>query len=137
MNQAGPRWKRSPDAQHEITTSPSRSNRSIPRIYLNHDPERHPVQPSKYQQSINLLTFTFKESLLQTAYAAQRSAQCTWLLLSSLPSPCFEAVRHLIPLWLAVFRMVVVVIIFLLFEAAKDALGRLQRIRARLVSQQQ
>lgn len=138
MNITGPRWKRSPDVQDEITNSPSRSNRSIDaRVYANRDSEHHLAQPSKYQQSINLLAFTFKQCLLQTAHAAERSAKCTWLLLRSLPSPCFEAIRHLIPLWLAVFRMVMVVTIVLLFEVAKNALGRLQRLRACVVSQQQ
>lgn len=83
-----------------------------------------PVQPANVKQVVCFLTFTLKESILQTIYTIQQNLKCTWLLIRELPKPYTDSIRILIPLWLTVFHAVFLVVFALARRVSSDALDR-------------
>lgn len=92
------------------------------------------VQPADVKQVICFLTFTLKESVLQTIYTIQHTLKCTWLLIRELPKPYADSIRVLVPLWLTVFHAFFLVIFALFQRVSRDGLDQ---ARQYLVKQQQ
>lgn len=119
------------EALDEYSTAPSTSSESS-RFYedsplqgqadkfLDREPSKH----TDFQQFFYFLTFTLKESTLQTVYIFVQSLWCTWLLLRQLPKPLIDAVRALTPLWLCVIHAISLVVVALVQKLAVDILRR-------------
>lgn len=84
-------------------------------------------QPASFQQVVYFLSFTLKESALQTLYTIDQTLRCTWLLLRELPKPCFDAFRVLLPLWLCVIHAISLVLVAVFRRIAGDALREAYR----------
>lgn len=139
MNRKDLRSRRQAEALDDTTTTPSKSNGSKAaqrHKSVFHSADSPPVQPADIKQVVYFLSFTLKESILQTGFTAQQSLKCTWLLVRELPKPYIDSVRILVPLWLTVFHAFFLVILALIHRFASDGLHRAHRFIASLAERQ-